>query len=100
MSSATDSARASHVSPTVTTVAGDLALTYYVDFSSSTTSWSAPGGTTTRDSSTQTGSGRYASLWVDSGAAVPGGTYGGLTATTNVASSRAFAWTMALRPAA
>jgi hypothetical protein len=99
VSSATDSSRASHTSPTVTATAGDWALTYYVDFSSTTTSWSAPAGTTTRDSSTQTGSGRYASLWVDSGTAVPGGAYGGLTATTNAASSRAFAWTVALRPA-
>ncbi len=98
--SATDSARASHVSPSVTAVAGDWVLTYYVDFSASTTSWTAPGGTTTRDSATETGSGRYASLWVDSGAVVPGGSYGGLTATTNAASSRAFAWTIALRPGA
>jgi hypothetical protein len=97
--SATDSARASHTSPTVTAVAGDWVFTYFVDFSSSTTSWTAPGGTTTRDSATETGSGRYASLLVDSGAAVPGGAYGGLVATTNAASSRAFVWTVALKPA-
>ena len=97
VSSATDSSRASHTSPTVTAGSGDWVLTYYVDFSSTTTSWSSPGGTTTRDSSTQTGSGRYASLWVDSGAPVPGGSYGGLTASSNAASSRAFAWTMALQ---
>jgi hypothetical protein len=94
----TDSAKATHTSPTVTAVAGDWVLTYYVDFSSSTTSWSAPSGTSVRDSSTQTGSGRYASLWVDSGAPVPGGAYGGLTAGTNAASSHAFAWTIALKP--
>jgi hypothetical protein len=97
--SATDSSSASHTSPTVTAVAGDWVLTYYVDFSSSTTAWSAPGGTTTRDSSTQTGSGRYASLLVDSGGAVPAGSYGGRTAGTNAASSRAFAWTVDLKPA-
>ncbi|MGA8248023.1 MAG: PKD domain-containing protein, partial [Nocardioides sp.] len=44
----------------------------------------------------QTGSGRYASLWVDSGGAVPTGPYGGLKATTNAASSHAVTWTVAL----
>ena len=96
VSSATDSSRASHTSPTVTAGAGDWVLTYYVDFSSTTTSWTGPAGTPVRDSSTQTGSGRYASLWVDSGGAVPGGAYGGLVASSNAASSRAFVWTMAL----
>ena len=95
--SATDTSSASHTSATVTATAGDWALTYYVDFSSTTTSWSAPGGASLRDSTTQTGSGRYASLWVDSGAPVSGGTYGGLTASTNAASSRAFVWTIALK---
>jgi hypothetical protein len=98
VSSATDTSRSSHTSPSVTAVAGDLVLTYYVDVSSTTTSWTAPAGTSLRDSSTQTGSGRYASLWVDSGTAVPGGAYGGLVASTNAASSRAFMWTVALKP--
>jgi CotH kinase protein/Lamin Tail Domain/Fibronectin type III domain len=97
--SATDTSRSSHTSPTATATAGDWVFSYYVDFSSSTTAWGAPAGTSLRDSSTQTGSGRYASLWVDSGASVPGGAYGGLVATTNAASTRAFMWTVDLRPA-
>lgn len=58
----------------------------------------APAGVTQRDVSIQTGSGRYASRWVDSGGPVPTGPYGGLKATTNAASSNAVVGTVALRP--
>ncbi len=93
-----DNKSASHTSPNVAATAGDWVLTYYADEGASTTSWTAPAGVTQRDVSIQTGSGRYASLWVDSGGAVPAGSYGGLTATTNAASSHAITWTVALRP--
>jgi PKD repeat protein len=89
---------ATHVSPSVTAAAGDWVLTYYVDQGSGTTAWTPPAGVVVRDSATQTGSGRYGALAVDSGGPVDAGSYGGLTARTNAVSSHAVAWTVALAP--
>ncbi|WP_345506241.1 lamin tail domain-containing protein [Terrabacter aeriphilus] len=93
-----DANTATHTSPTVTAAAGSWAVTYWADKSSATTAWTAPAGTSSRDSSADTGSGRFGSLLVDSGAAVSGG-YGGRTATTNATSSNTAMWTVALTPA-
>ncbi len=74
-----DSATATHVSPTLTAAAGSWVATYWSDKSSSTTQWTAPSGTTVRDSLTaDPGSTRFSALLVDSGGAVPAGSYGGL----------------------
>ena len=79
-----------HTSPTVQVAnAGSWLLSYWADKSSLTTDWTAPAGSVIRDEAIGSGSGRIASLLADSGAAVPTGTAGGLTATTDAASRAA-----------
>ncbi|MEU8798006.1 PKD domain-containing protein [Spirillospora sp. NPDC048819] len=85
-----------HESPDASVGAGgSWAVTYWGDKSSSTTSWTAPAGVTTRGTGIGSGGGRITSLIADSGGAVATGDYGGKTATTN-ASSRAAMWTIVL----
>jgi PKD repeat protein len=79
-----------HTTPTVSvTNSGSWLLSYLADKSSLTTDWSAPSGAVVRDELVGTGGGHIASLVADSGAAVPTGTAGGLTATTDAASRAA-----------
>jgi PKD repeat protein len=94
-----DANTAAHRSPTLTAPAGSWAVSYWAEKSSGTTAWTAPGGVSNRDTSTDTGSGRFGSLLADSGSAVPAGTYGGLTATTNATSSNGTTWTITVPPA-
>jgi PKD repeat protein len=94
--SSIDSATANHVSPTVTVGAGHWVMTYWVDKSSTTTSFTAPSSVTTRDTTTDTGTGSYGFVTADSGGPVPAGPYGGLTATTNAASEKGVNWTIDL----
>ncbi|WP_187437953.1 PKD domain-containing protein [Actinomadura decatromicini] len=85
-----------HTSPTATV--GDFggwAVTYWGDKSSTTTSWTAPAGVTSRGTGIGSGSGRITSLIVDSNGTVATGGYGGKTATTDAA-SRAAMWTIIL----
>jgi PKD repeat protein len=90
---------ASHTTPTASvTQTGSWAVSYWTDKSSSTTAWTAPASVTTRATSIGTGSGRMTALVADSGAAVSGSSYGGLTATTDQAAARAEAWTFVLAP--
>lgn len=95
-----DSATADHVSPTVDAPAGSWVATWWIDKSSTTDSWTAPSGVTTRDTMTDTASGRYGFLLADTGAPVVSGPYGGLTATTNATSEKGVSWTVALPPSA
>ena len=90
-----DANRAAHVSPTVTAPAGSWVVTLWADKSETTTGWTAPAGTTTRDIGLGTGGGRFTSLLVDSGGPVSG-SYGGRTASTNANSSYTDMWTIAL----
>jgi hypothetical protein len=71
-------------------------LSYWTDKSDATTSWTAPSGVTPRDTVSGIGAGRYSSLLADSGAPVPAGGYGPLTATANSTGSSAHAWTITL----
>jgi PKD repeat protein len=90
---------ASHTTPTAAvTEPGSWAVSYWTDKSSSTTAWTAPASVTTRATSIGTGSGRMTALVADSGGAVSGSSYGGLTATTDQAAARAAAWTFVLAP--
>jgi PKD repeat protein len=96
--SATNSSSVTHVSPTVIGLAtGSWGLTFWTDKSSTTSAWTAPNTVTTRSSVYGTGGGAVSALLTDSGAPTTG-TYGGLTATTNVASGTATSWTIALAP--
>jgi PKD repeat protein len=88
-----------HVTPMVNvSVGGSWLLSYWADKSSSTTNWTAPGSSVTRDERIGSGSGRISSLVADSGAPVPNGSAGGLTATTDAA-SRATMISLVLAPA-
>ncbi|NKZ08816.1 PKD domain-containing protein [Actinomadura latina] len=92
-----DDSGTQHTSPDAdVTTSGGWAITYWADKSSSTTSWTAPAGVETRGTGIGSGGGRITSLTVDSNAAVPTGSYGGKTATTNAA-SRAAMWTIILK---
>ncbi|HEV7657845.1 MAG TPA: phytase [Mycobacteriales bacterium] len=87
-----------HPTPVVTVPAGGWVVSYWADKSATTTAWTAPAGVTVRAEPLGTGGGRITSLLADSGGAVPAGTAGGLTATTD-APSRAASVTIALAPA-
>jgi hypothetical protein len=94
-----DSAQTAHATPTVSAPAGAMVVSLWSDKSETTTGWTAPAGVQQRDSAFGTGGGRYCGLLADSGGPVPAGSYGGLVATTNAASSHAAMWTVALAPA-
>ena len=84
---AESSAVAGHVAPEVqVSGSGRWVVTLWSDKSSSTTAWTAPGGVSVRGTGLGSGGGRITALAVDSGAAVPAGGYGPLTASTNAAS--------------
>jgi PKD repeat protein len=95
-----DAGRTTHTTPTVTAPAGSWVVSMWTDKSDTTTSWTAPASTTRRDTALGTGSGRFSALVADSGGPVAGGSNGGLTATTNAASSYGDMWTIVLAPAA
>jgi hypothetical protein len=95
-----DAGRTAHTTPTVTAPAGSWVLSMWTDKSETTTSWTAPASVTTRDTALGTGSGRFSALIADSGGPVAAGSNGGLTASTNAASSYADLWTVVLAPAA
>jgi hypothetical protein len=97
--SASDTSTTTHVSPTVTGLGtGSYAITFWGDKSTTTSAWTAPSGVTQRSVVVGTGGGAVSALLVDSGAAVTG-TYGRLTATTNVTSGSGTSWTIGLSPA-
>lgn len=91
---AEDQARTTHTTPAVPVADGDVVVSYWADKSSATTSFLAPPGTTPLQAACGTSSGRVCSLLVDSGGPVPAGSYGGLTATADAASSSATSWTV------
>ena len=89
--------RAGHTTPTIDAGAGDWALSYWADKSSATTSIPAPGEVTHRQGICGTSTGRICSELADSNGPLVAGTYGGLTATADAASSNATMWTILLR---
>jgi hypothetical protein len=94
--SVVDNTTATHVSPTLTGLpVGTLAVTFWSDKSTGTTSWTAPATATTRSAVFGTKAGADSALLVDSGSTVSGA-YGGLTATTNSTSGSGASWTVAL----
>lgn len=99
VASSADGGSTSHTSPTAAAPANGWVLQVWTDKSSGTTSWTPPGGATVRASTYGSGTGRVTALATDSGAGVGAGTVGGQTATTDVASGRAIAWTITLRTA-
>lgn len=94
---ATDASTVNHTSPQLTVPEGSWVITYYAEKGPSTSGWTPPAGAQRRAESFSTGTTRVSSLLVDGGGA-QGGTVGGLVANTDAASTRAIAWTIALRP--
>ncbi|WP_205471501.1 hypothetical protein [Nocardioides sp. SYSU D00038] len=98
IASSVDAGTATHTAPTVAAPSGAWVVTAWADKSATTTVWTPPAGVQQRAAAYGTGAGRVTSLLVDGGAPVPPGPVGGLTATTDAASSRGVAWTIALAP--
>jgi hypothetical protein len=91
--------RPGHSTPTLEAATGDWAVSYWADKSSATTGFTLPGGVSQRQAACSANAGRVCSVLADSGADVPAGTYGALTATADAASSNATMWTVLLRQA-
>ena len=93
--------RANHTTPTTLVdddaVAGDWALSYWADRSSTTTAFALPGGVTQREAACAPTTGRVCSVLADSDGGVAAGPYGGLVATADSPQSSATMWTMILR---
>ena len=92
----TVAAGASHTTPTLGTTAPAWAISYWADKSSDGTTLTPPAGQSLRASSTGTGSGRITAALTDSGAAIPAGIVGGLTAIGTPNSSRTATFTTTL----
>jgi PKD repeat protein len=90
-----------HTTPTLTVAnRASRVVSFWADKSSSTTAWTVPPSVAVRGTSIGSGSGRITSVLADGDANVPAGTpAGGLTATTDFASSKATSWTVVLLPA-
>jgi PKD repeat protein len=85
-------------SPTASTsTTATWVVTFYSAKSSAVTGWTVGGAQTTRDVDNGTGSGRTNSIVVDSGSAVPVGSVGNITGTTDLAFGGATAWTIVIQ---
>ncbi len=91
--------RTAHTAPAVEAGAGDWVVSYWADKSSATTQFTVPGEVTARQAVCSANAGRICSVLADSGAPVPAGTYGPLTAIADAASGTATMWSILLRQA-
>lgn len=96
--SAVDASTASHTTPTLNAPANSFVVSFWADKSPSTTDWVEPADTVNRVEVIGSGTGRISSLLADRNG-MQAGAVGGLTATTDAASSRGVMWTLALRAA-
>jgi len=86
----------SHTTPTAAAPAGTWVLSIWSDKQAAARQWTAPASTTERSNVAGIGTGDIATLVVDSGGPVAGGTVGGLTATVPTPSNRATMLTVVL----
>ena len=93
---ASDSATASHATPTITANAGDWVVSFWGDRSTAARTWTVPSSVTQRDASTDSGSLTAQAVIADSNGAVGAGTYPNITATTDAATSKTAMWTIEL----
>ncbi len=92
--------RAAHTTPTLPISDNRTwALSYWADNSSLTTTWTLPGGVTSRSTACGTGGGHICAVAADSNGPVTGNQYGGLTATADSAGAKAVMWTVLLASA-
>jgi PKD repeat protein len=95
-----DSATATHTTPTAAvTTKQSLAVSYWADKSSATTTWTLPADVRADSSFIDTGTAFVTSQLADSVSTVGVGSYGGKAATTNAASGKGTNWTVILAPA-
>ena len=93
-------AKTAHTTPAATVATpGSWVVSYWADKSSSTTAWTAPAGQSVRNVSIGASTGRITSLLTDGGGVTPPGPAGGLTATTDLAGTKATMLTLVLSPA-
>lgn len=97
---ATSGSTSSPTTPTVTVAADSSWLvSYWAAKSTAITSMTPPGGELVRSTAYGTGGGRITSVASDKGSAVPAGTAGGLTATTNQPETAGTNWSIVLAAA-
>jgi PKD repeat protein len=90
--------QAAHTTPTVAVSDPQaLAVSYWADNGSATTSWNLPSGVTSRSTVCGTGGGHICAVAADSNGPVSGSQYGGLTATADSVGSKAVMWTVILK---
>jgi hypothetical protein len=95
-----DAIVASHTTPNVAVTADNsLAISYWTDKSSSTTSWTLPAGVRSDAQYIGIGGGSSSSVLGDSVSPVGVGSYGSQTASTNAPGGKATNWTIILAPA-
>ena len=95
-----DSSTATHVTPAVAVgTDGSWVVSFWADKSSTTTAWTLPAGQVLRSSAIGTGTGYNTAVISDGNAGSSAGPAGGLTATTNAASTKAVMLTVVLAPA-
>jgi hypothetical protein len=100
IASSTDSAKSTHITPTVTVPNdGSYALSYWADKSAtSPTTWTVPADVTQRAVDFVGGTSTMSSLFGDSGAQLLSGPYGGKAATVDTVSSKGLSITLSLNP--
>jgi hypothetical protein len=76
---------------------GSTVLRYWVDKTSTVHGWTTPADVTRRTSTTGSGGGLLTSVTADA-AGVPAGAVGALSATADLASAKAVAWTIVVPP--
>ena len=94
----TDASTSTHSTAPVTVPTGSRVLWMFSDKSGSTSQWTPGPGVTTRTEAYSTGTGRVSVMIGDSGSG-QSGVVDGVTATTDVTSSRGITWSITLEPA-
>jgi hypothetical protein len=90
--------RTTHTTPTLDAPEGAWVVSSWADKSSTTTAFALPVSVTSRAALCGASTGRICTALADSGATVPAGPQGGLTATADSSQSSATMWTLVLRP--
>jgi myo-inositol-hexaphosphate 3-phosphohydrolase len=92
--------RSSHTTPVVNVTSPNAwVISYWTHKDSSGSLLTPPAGAVVRANGSQSGSGTVKGLIVDTGAVVPAGPYGGLTATAGAPATNATMWTIVLAAA-
>jgi PKD repeat protein len=97
--SAETTARAGHTTPAVdVATAGSYVVSYWADKTTNTTSWTLPGGLTSRATTLGGGAGHITSVSADAGSGAGRGSAGNLTATADSSNGKAVMWSIVITP--